>query len=61
MGRGARSGAPVIQVVLDDGSLAVPEAMVEPLREEWIAVGSLTVVRAQVLVEKWTGLCAGRP
>lgn len=51
----------MVSVCLDDGYLAVPEDMVEPLREEWMAAGRLTVVRAQVLVEKWTGRTQGKP
>jgi hypothetical protein len=44
---------PLVQVKLDDGILSVPSVMVEPLREEYIATGRLTVVQAQCLVERW--------
>lgn len=49
----------MVSVELDDGNLAVPEDMVEALREELAAVGRLTVAGAQVLVEKWRGTVAG--
>lgn len=44
---------PLVQIKLDDGLLSVPAKMVEPLREEYLAFGQLTVSRAQCLVERW--------
>lgn len=41
------------QVNLDDGSLFVPAEYLDAIREEYNARGTLTVARAQVLIEKW--------